>query len=640
MSSRFLMQILALLCVVLTVAGPLVMPGVAAAQNEEELSNLAGMTATPNDCSFLIKGDDDPRERLGEIACGTVDVPENWSEPEGRRLQIAYMILKSTADQPLPDPVLHLGGGPGISPLSHGEPWATIFSVLRQDRDVILFDQRGTRLSSPLRCEAYSPALALDASPEQTGIPMTTPAYPADITDPAAILQAASEAYGPIAEACVAEVQKSGADLTQYNTRASAHDVVALVKALGYDDYNLYAISYGTRLALEIMRQLPDSGLRSVVLDSNYPPEIKSYEQFPHEPHEVAIQLFVDCERNEACHAAYPDLKERFVALLSNLRAEPVVATDGTPISDRDVIAVMQVIGANIPSAPYVPRMIAELERGEAETYLGIVSGSLFAADAAGDDGAATPESVALDYLSPARRFVLQAQAQFDLQSGGETSEFLALLNELGEEAHERQPLQEFIDRAFPGAEQEEARATLQAALDGMSDADVQEAFVVAEQTITLADLGIAGQAVAQYYSVECNERIPFQSFAAMVDNAQRLEIPDLALGVPETFVKIFAICEHWPSGEASADAAEAVWSEIPTLVMAGAYDNLTPVSWNKSAFMSLANSQFLLFPMAGHGTISYSACAQEIGRAFMANPAAPLDTACIADLEPEWVMP
>ena len=133
---------------------------------------------------------------------------------------------------------------------------------------------------------------------------------------------------------------------------------------------------------------------------------------------------------------------------------------------------------------------------------------------------------------------------------------------------------------------------------------------------------------------------IPFQSFAAMVDNAQRLEIPDLALGVPETFVKIFAICEHWPSGEASADAAEAVWSEIPTLVMAGAYDNLTPVSWNKSAFMSLANSQFLLFPMAGHGAIAYSACAQEIGRAFMANPAAPLDTACIADLEPEWVMP
>lgn len=642
MSSRFLMLILALLCVVLTVAGPLVMPGGAAAQDEdeEEISNLAGMTATPNDCSFLIKGDDDPRERLGEIACGTVDVPENWSEPEGRRLQIAYMILKSTADQPLPDPVLHLGGGPGISPLSHGEPWATIFSVLRQERDVILFDQRGTRLSSPLRCEAYSPALALDASPEQTGIPMTTPAYPADIADPEAILQAASEAYGPIAEACVKEVQKSGADLTQYNTRASANDVVALVKALGYDEYNLYGISYGTRLALEIMRELPDTGLRSVVLDSSYPPEIKSYEQFPHEPHEVVIQLFVDCARDEACNAAYPDLKERFVALLSKLRAEPVVATDGTSIADRDLIAMMQTIGANIPAAPYVPRMIAELERGEAETYLGIVSGSLFVADEADDDGAATPESMALDYLSPARRFVLQAQAQFDLQSGGETSEFLALLNELGEEAHERQPLQEFIDRAFPGAEQEEIRAALQAALDGMSEADVEEVYVAAEQTITLADLGIAGQAVAQYYSVECNERIPFQSFAAMVDNAQRLEIPDLALGVPETFVKIFAICEHWPSGEASADAAEAVWSEIPTLVMAGAYDNLTPVSWNKSAFMSLANSQFLLFPMAGHGTIAYSACAQEIGNAFITNPSAPLDTACIADLEPEWVMP
>jgi pimeloyl-ACP methyl ester carboxylesterase len=125
-----------------------------------------------------------------------------------------------------------------------------------------------------------------------------------------------------------------------------------------------------------------------------------------------------------------------------------------------------------------------------------------------------------------------------------------------------------------------------------------------------------------------------------MVENAQRLDIPDLALGVPETFVKIFAICEHWPSGQASAEAAEAVWSDIPSLVMAGAYDNLTPVSWNKSAFVSLANSEFVLFPMAGHGTLVYSTCAKDIGAAFVANPSAPLDTACVAGLEPEWVLP
>jgi pimeloyl-ACP methyl ester carboxylesterase len=221
---------------------------------------------------------------LGAIECGTVDVPENWSEPQGRHLQIAYVILKSAAEQPLPDPVFHLGGGPGISPLSRAEAWGRIFSVLRQERDVVLFDQRGARLSSPLRCETSSPALAVDAPPEQTGIPATTPAYPADIDNPEGILEASRDAYAPIAEACVEHLLATGAELTQYNTRANANDVIALVKALGYDAYNLYGISYGTRLALEVMRSHPESGLRSVVLDSTYPPEIKSYEQFPQEP--------------------------------------------------------------------------------------------------------------------------------------------------------------------------------------------------------------------------------------------------------------------------------------------------------------------------------------------------------------------
>src|SRR5829696_5064324 len=124
---------------------------------------------------------------------------------------------------------------------------------------------------------------------------------------------------------------ETGVDLSQYNSIASANDTVALVKALGYDDYNLYGVSYGTRLALEVMRNHPESGLRSVVLDSTYPPEIKSYEQFPQEPHEVVIQLFADCARNPACHTAYPDLKARFIALLGRLRAEPVISDDGAP---------------------------------------------------------------------------------------------------------------------------------------------------------------------------------------------------------------------------------------------------------------------------------------------------------------------
>ena len=356
---------LLVLGLVLILSGSWPRQGVAAAQDPLATPELSAVTLSPNDCSFLIQGSNDPRERLGDIACGTLDVPENWSDPDGRRIQIGYLVLESTAAQPMPDPVVFLAGGPGSSPLTSGEIWARFFAGLRQERDVVFFDQRGTRLSSPLRCEAYTRLMALVLPPEEddsAGTP-AMPVYPAEVTNPDELLQKAREQYGPSGEACSRQLTEQGVDLSQYTTAASANDAVALVKALGYDEYNLYGISYGTRLALEVMRNHPESGLRSVVLDSTYPPEIKTYELLSVSTHEVAMQLFADCASDPACDTAYPDLEQRFIALLSQLRAEPVVSDDGPPITDRDLINVMHSLTGRVEIVPYVPLLIAELER-------------------------------------------------------------------------------------------------------------------------------------------------------------------------------------------------------------------------------------------------------------------------------------
>src|SRR3954471_21925902 len=100
------------LLLVLVLGGLWPLPGVATAEEDPSLPDFSTVTTTPNDCEFLLHGDEDPRPRLGDIACGTLDMPENWSQPEGRRLQIAYLILKSTANQHFPDPVVFLAGGP------------------------------------------------------------------------------------------------------------------------------------------------------------------------------------------------------------------------------------------------------------------------------------------------------------------------------------------------------------------------------------------------------------------------------------------------------------------------------------------------------------------------------------------------
>lgn len=347
------------------------------------------------------------------------------------------------------------------------------------------------------------------------------------------------------------------------------------------------------------------------------------------------MQLFADCQQDPACDAAYPDLKQRFVKLLAQLHDTPVVVDDGTLITDRDVINVIHSLTSRVEIVPYVPLLITELERGEDGTYRGIAGESLFATTDLPADADAT-----LQDISTARRFVSDLQTQLDSLPGQEADQSSQTLIELDARTHDRPTLREVVDRALPESDQAETRATFLAGINTMSDAEVQEVFAAIEEAITLRDSQIAGQSVAQYYSVECNERLPFQSFTQTVENAQRVEIPDLALGRLEALAKVFAICEQWPSGRAPETEAESVVSHTPTLMFAGAYDNLTPITWNTSASTTLSHGTLVLVPMAGHAAITYSACAEQIGQAFIADPSVASDTSCLADLAPQWEMP
>jgi hypothetical protein len=327
---------------------------------------------------------------------------------------------------------------------------------------------------------------------------------------------------------------------------------------------------------------------------------------------------------------------------------------EGIPITDRDLIEVMQGLSQLVPAVPYVPLMIAELERGEDDTFLGIVSGSLFteavpdevppdggaAEEAAETEGVvASPVREAAGNLSPARHFLLTVQAQIDTLPQDDASRVFSLLLHLDKLSPDRESLVAFVCNAFPGSEHTETRELLLGLLAAMSDADVREVFVVAEETISLFDFLTFGISQPLFNSVECNEEIPFQSFENVAAVAQQLEIPELALGVVEAMARLFAICEVWPSGRAPAIEERPVTSDVPSLILAGSYDLQTPVSWNKSAFVTLPNGLFVEFPMSGHGVITYSACAQRVVDAFIADPTALPGTACVGELKPQWAL-
>jgi pimeloyl-ACP methyl ester carboxylesterase len=158
------------------------------------------------------------------------------------------------------EPILYLTGGPGgsayLSEQRHVDSWWLERRIFPKGRDLIVMGQRGTGLKEPdFDCEEFD-SLAIVLEAHARGAP------PPDIR---ALTVAA-------AVACAERLQAEGIDLTAYNSRESAADIAELRVALGIEEWNLYGVSYGTRLALSALRYQP-AGIRTVILDSVFPPE-------------------------------------------------------------------------------------------------------------------------------------------------------------------------------------------------------------------------------------------------------------------------------------------------------------------------------------------------------------------------------
>jgi pimeloyl-ACP methyl ester carboxylesterase len=232
--------------------------------------------------------------------------------------------------------------------LISSESW--LESPLREDREIILFDQRGTGYSWPnLGC----PEL------DEEGV---------EIRDGDPFLDALSQ--------CRDRLTDLGVDLSDYHSAASAQDVADLRQILNVESWNLLGISYGTRLALTIMRDLPD-GVRSVVLDSVYPSNVDAYAEQALTFGE-AINLLLDgCAEDADCDAAFPDLRQTFYELLLALDAEPLYFAADEIDSDEDLEVDAYTFVSQITNAlydtdliPLLPQLISDTSYGDYELLL------------------------------------------------------------------------------------------------------------------------------------------------------------------------------------------------------------------------------------------------------------------------------
>jgi pimeloyl-ACP methyl ester carboxylesterase len=454
------------------------------------------------------------------VYCGYLSVPEDRTDPGSPTIRLAVAVFRP-GGTPEADPIFYINGGPGASSLELLQyTFAQYFQpLLAANRDIVFYDQRGVGLSKPvLDCPGMR-QLGLDLLDEEID------GKPVGDEEAFALIEDA-------ALACRTDLGK-GAEVPAYNTEASAADVEDLRLALGYDRVNLWGTSYGTWLTLEVLRRYPE-GIRSIVLDSVYPPDMDLLAETPLNAARSIDLFFATCAADEACNSAFPDLRGVYEATVERLNAEPARYPITNPLTRETYDVVMN--GDNLGSFLF-------------------------------------------QFLYATNIIPLLPQILWDASQGT----FTAVAQLMG-------------------------------------------------------SLLVTGESISsgQQITVLCRDEIAFGSeerFEKVIADHPELEraFADSILG--EMGVRL---CDQWQAGQADISVTQPVTSDLPTLIMSGEFDPITPPAWGRHVAETLSRSYFFEYPGVGHGASTVTGCPQEMMIAFLANPSVTPDAACIDGMK-DW---
>ncbi len=282
--------------------------------------------------------------------CYDLIVPESRKRQTARTVRLPIVIIKSTSPTPQSDPVIYTAGGPGAGSLGRVRNAGNLVPYTNS-RDFIVFEQRGTQHSEPsLQCPEVTEALRnsrrMMLSPEKS-----------------------ARAEVDAAKQCRQRLANLGIDFGAYNSAEIAADMDDLRMLLGIKKWNLYGISYSTRLMLNYVRAFP-SAVRSIILDSVLPPTVNWDETgVDHVMGSLAL-VFEECSADADCAAKYPSLEEKFYAAAEYLdRSPPTVdAKDGDKITKvkligRDFVDLIYNLLEGSNSLTYIPSTIDSISK-------------------------------------------------------------------------------------------------------------------------------------------------------------------------------------------------------------------------------------------------------------------------------------
>ena len=424
--------------------------------------------------------------------CGVLTVPEDRAHPEGARIELSIAVVPALNRRATAAPLFLLAGGPGQGATAMYVGFAAAFARVNHDHDIVLVDQRGTGASAPLSCD-----------------------YPEDWRAPDDLMPA-------LRQATLTCLHRYGERVRFYTSSAAVADLEAVREALQLRSIDLYAVSYGTRVAELYMRRHPDA-VHAAILDGVTVPEQAIGPDTPLDG-ERALDLIVGrCKNSQDCASAYPQLQQ-----------------------DLD--------GLRLKFGPQKSSLVID------------------------DPNSGLPLTVEFN------RNLLNASLRF-----------------LSYSATQASLLPTLIHRAAQGV------------LAPLAAQTVMTARQVGDQL-----------ASGMQNSVICSEDVPF--FAGAVDRTAIARTYQGADQV-EAFVEI---CKLWPRGPVDADLHNPLRSAIPTLLLSGEADPVTPPADAQRLARGLSRHRLLILSGEGHGQVATGCVPRLMAEFLSAAEPEKLDAACL----------
>src|SRR5579859_3189448 len=231
------------------------------------------------------------------VECGRLTVAENRkaaTPAERGSLSLAVGVFKARTPIPTAVPLRFLYGGPGEAALDEIAILWPEFAPLAEQRDLVVLDQRGTGRSKPLlSCGGVPPS---DAALTPDGLDFL--------------------------RRCRDDLATKVVSLSDFDTASNAADVDELRQALGYATWDLFGVSYGTRLALTVARDFP-AGTRSIAIDSVLPLQVDPFAEQGTNANRTFELIFDGCAAQPSCASAFPSLRQDFYDTLTALDTTP-----------------------------------------------------------------------------------------------------------------------------------------------------------------------------------------------------------------------------------------------------------------------------------------------------------------------------